>query len=146
MQRRAEAALRTVDIEHLRNKPTHFLSHGEKKRVAIAGALVMEPQVLIIDELTACVDPRHQQEMLCLFDKLNEGGTTIVLSTHDVDLAWQWADRLLVMHKGEIAREVEPNTIFCDEQLLQKTGLCKPLVFDVFEVFEDCTATSRIAY
>ena len=131
--RRVEAALQTVDIEHLRNKPTHFLSHGEKKRVAIAGALVMEPQVLIIDEPTACVDPRHQKEMLNLFDKLNGRGTTILLSTHDVELAWQWADRIIVMHNGQLAREGDPHTVFSDDRLLQTAGLCKPLALEVFD-------------
>lgn len=131
--RRVKAALQTADIEHLRDKPAHFLSHGEKKRVAIAGALVMEPQVLIIDEPTACVDPRHQQEMLNLFDRLHQRGTTIMLSTHDVELAWQWADRILVMHKGALAREGDPYAIFSDDRLLQTTGLCKPLVLEVFD-------------
>ncbi len=133
VQRRVESALLTVDIAHLRDKATHSLSHGEKKRVAIAGALVMEPQVLIIDEPTACVDPRHQQELLDLLDKLNNRGATILLSTHDVELAWQWAGRLLVMHKGAIAREGDPHTVFCDDQLLQTTGLCKPMGLEVFE-------------
>jgi cobalt/nickel transport system ATP-binding protein len=131
--RRVEAALLTVDIEHLRDKATHSLSHGEKKRVAIAGALVMNPEVLIIDEPTACVDPRHQQELLDLFDTLNSRGTTILLSTHDVELAWQWADRLLVMHRGSIAREGDPYTVFSDATLLQTAGLCKPLALEVFE-------------
>ncbi len=133
VRRRVEAALLTADIEHLRDKPTHFLSHGEKKRVAIAGALVMNPSVLIIDEPTACVDPRHQQELLDLFDRLNSRGTTILLSTHDVELAWQWSDKLIVMHKGRIAREGDPHAVFCDEQLLQTAGLCKPLALEVFE-------------
>jgi cobalt/nickel transport system ATP-binding protein len=133
VQRRVEAALQTADIEHLRDKPTHFLSHGEKKRVAIAGALVMEPQVLIIDEPTACVDPRHQMDMLDIFDRLNQKGTAILLSTHDVDLAWQWADRIIVMHNGEVARDGEPCSVFSDGQLLKTAGLCKPLVLELFD-------------
>jgi len=136
VQRRVEAALLTADIEHLRDKPTHFLSHGEKKRVAIAGALVMNPQVLIIDEPTACVDPRHQQELLGLFDMLNSRGTTILLSTHDVELAWRWADRILVMHKGKIEGEGDPLSIFSDEPLLRQAGLYKPLMLEVFEALQ----------
>ena len=133
VQRRVEAALLSVDIEHLRDKATHSLSHGEKKRVAIAGALVMNPEVLIIDEPTACVDPRHQQELLDFFDKLNGRGTTILLSTHDVELAWQWADRILVMHEGKVEREGDPLSVFSDESLLQTTGLYKPIALEVFE-------------
>ncbi len=140
VKRRVDAALLTVDIEHLRDKVTHSLSHGEKKRVAIAGALVMNPEVLIIDEPTACVDPRHQQNLLDLFDKLNSKGTTILLSTHDVELAWQWADRLIVMHKGTIAREGDPYTIFSNEHLTQKTGLCKPLALEVFDALRQQTS------
>ena len=133
VQQRVEAALLSVDIEHLRDKATHSLSHGEKKRVAIAGALVMNPQVLIIDEPTACVDPRHQQELLGLFDRLNSRGTTILLSTHDVELAWQWAHRVVVMHAGSIALDADPVSIFSDMKLLQTTGLCKPIALEVFE-------------
>jgi cobalt/nickel transport system ATP-binding protein len=140
VMRRVEAALLTVDIEHLREKVTHSLSHGEKKRVAIAGALVMKPEVLIIDEPTACVDPQHQQDLLNLFDKLNSRGTTILLSTHDVELAWKWAGRLIVMHKGTIAREGDPHTVFTDEQLMQKTGLCKPLALEVFDALRQQTS------
>jgi cobalt/nickel transport system ATP-binding protein len=133
VQRRVEAALQTVNVAHVRDKPTHFLSHGEKKRVAIAGALAMNPEVLIIDEPTACIDPQHQQELLELFNMLNSRGTTILLSTHDVELAWQWADRIIVMHEGTIEREGSPLSVFSDESLLQKTGLCKPLALEVFE-------------
>ena len=140
VQRRVDTALQTVDIEHLRDKATHALSHGEKKRVAIAGALVMNPEVLIIDEPTACVDPRHQQELLDLFDRLNGSGTTILLSTHDVELAWQWAGRLIVMHKGFIACEGDPHTVFSDEQLMQKIGLCKPLALEVFDALRQQTS------
>jgi len=104
--------------------------------VAIAGALVMNPQVLIIDEPTACVDPRHQQELLGLFDMLNSRGTTILLSTHDVELAWRWADRILVMHKGKIEGEGDPLSIFSDEPLLRQAGLYKPLMLEVFEALQ----------
>jgi cobalt/nickel transport system ATP-binding protein len=139
VRRRVESALHTTDIEHLRDKPTHFLSHGEKKRVAIAGALVMEPQVLIMDEPTACLDPHHQLEMLDLFDKLNQRGATILLSTHDVELAWQWAGRIIVMYKGAVAREGEPHSVFCDMPLLEKTGLSKPLALEVFDAVRQQT-------
>lgn len=131
--RRVQAALQTADIEHLRDKPTHFLSHGEKKRVAIAGALVMEPQVLIIDEPTASIDPRHQQAMLSLFETLSHKGTTILLSTHDVELAWKWAGRILVMHNGTLVHAGDPCSVFSNDQLLQTTGLCKPLVLELFD-------------
>jgi len=130
---RVDSALKTVDIEHLRDKPTHFLSHGEKKRVAIAGSLVMNPQVLIIDEPTACVDPRHQAELLDLFNSISSSGATVLLSTHDVEMAWQWADRLLVMHEGRLVRDAAPEDIFSDSSLLDTAGLGRPLLLEVFE-------------
>jgi len=145
VQQRVAAALKTVDIEHLRDKPTHFLSHGEKKRVAIAGALVMNPRVLIIDEPTACVDPRHQTELLDLFNSISSRGTTVLLSTHDVELAWQWADRLLVMHEGRLIREGDPLEIFFDQSLLATAGLTKPLLLEVFETLRQHTGLQDIA-
>ena len=136
VQQRVDAALKTVDIEHLRNKPTHFLSHGEKKRVAIAGSLIMNPRVLIIDEPTACVDPTHQTELLDLFNSIISSGATVLLSTHDVEMAWQWADRLLIMHEGSLIREGNPLEVFSDQALLAKAGLNKPLLLEVFETLQ----------
>ena len=94
-------------IEELADRPVHRLSFGQRKRVAVAGALAMHPRVLLLDEPTAGLDPAGVEEMLAAVAALEAHGTTVVLSTHDVDLAWRWADEVAlvvdhVVHQGEV--------------------------------------------
>ncbi len=136
VRQRVERGLSIVDIESLREKPTHFLSHGEKKRVAIAGALAMEPHVLVIDEPTACVDPRHQDELLRLLTDVSSRGAAVLISTHDVELAWQWADRILVLHQGRLIADGPPLAVFSDSRIISTAGLSKPLSLEIFETLQ----------
>lgn len=131
--RRVDQALSDTKTEHLRNKPTHFLSYGEKKRVAVAGALVMEPEVVIFDEPTACLDPKQSLQMINHFNDLNQKGTTIILSTHDVETVWAWADQVLVLKEGKLAAGGTPLEIFGDEEVLERTELAKPVVLEIFQ-------------
>ncbi|CAM5357854.1 energy-coupling factor ABC transporter ATP-binding protein [Streptomyces pilosus] len=89
---RVAEALAALDITALADRPTHLLSYGQRKRTAIAGAVAMRPRVLILDEPTAGLDPDGQERLLTTLDGLREGGTTVVMATHDVDLALRWAD------------------------------------------------------
>ncbi|WP_410535960.1 energy-coupling factor ABC transporter ATP-binding protein [Streptomyces sp. KL2] len=89
---RVDEALTALDIGHLADRPTHLLSYGQRKRTAIAGAVAMRPKVLVLDEPTAGLDPDGRERLLATLDGLREGGTTVVMATHDVDLALLWAD------------------------------------------------------
>ncbi|MFI9823313.1 energy-coupling factor ABC transporter ATP-binding protein [Streptomyces sp. NPDC052013] len=89
---RVAEALAALDISALADRPTHLLSYGQRKRTAIAGAVAMRPRVLILDEPTAGLDPDGQERLLATLDRLRAGGTTVVMATHDVDLALRWAD------------------------------------------------------
>ncbi|MER5842895.1 ATP-binding cassette domain-containing protein [Streptomyces prasinus] len=89
---RVAEALAALDITALADRPTHLLSYGQRKRTAIAGAVAMRPRVLILDEPTAGLDPDGQERLLATLAGLREGGTTVVMATHDVDLALRWAD------------------------------------------------------
>ncbi|GGS92228.1 energy-coupling factor ABC transporter ATP-binding protein [Streptomyces chromofuscus] len=89
---RVEEALTALDVARLADRPTHLLSYGQRKRTAIAGAVAMRPRVLILDEPTAGLDPDGQERLLATLDGLRAGGTTVVMATHDVDLALRWAD------------------------------------------------------
>ncbi|MFE2281492.1 energy-coupling factor ABC transporter ATP-binding protein [Streptomyces sp. NPDC059454] len=89
---RVAESLAALDITALADRPTHLLSYGQRKRTAIAGAVAMRPRVLILDEPTAGLDPDGQERLLATLDGLREGGTTVVMATHDVDLALRWAD------------------------------------------------------
>jgi cobalt/nickel transport system ATP-binding protein len=89
---RVAEALAALDITALADRPTHLLSYGQRKRTAIAGAVAMRPRVLILDEPTAGLDPDGQERLLTTLDGLRAAGTTVVMATHDVDLALRWAD------------------------------------------------------
>lgn len=104
---RVEEALEVLSLTDLAERPVHRLSFGQRKRVAVAGALAMHPTVLLLDEPTAGLDPAGAEEMLAAVAALEAHGTTVVLSTHDVDLAWRWADEVAlvvdrVVHQGEV--------------------------------------------
>ncbi|WP_338751429.1 energy-coupling factor ABC transporter ATP-binding protein [Janibacter alittae] len=105
---RVDEALAVLSLGSLADRPVHHLSFGQRKRVAVAGALAMHPEVLLLDEPTAGLDPAGVQEMLAALAALEAHGTTVVLSTHDVDLAWRWAEEVAlvvdrVVHQGEVS-------------------------------------------
>ena len=99
---RVDGALSALGIADLADRPTHLLSFGQKKRVAIAGAVAMAPRLLVLDEPTAGLDPAGVEELLHTLAALHAAGTTPVLSTHDVDLAHRWADEVAVVAHGRV--------------------------------------------
>jgi len=133
VEKRVLQALDSTGITYLKDKPTHFLSYGQKKSVSIADVLAMEPEVIIFDEPTAWLDPKHTAEIMQTFDRINEQGTTIILSTHDIDLAYAWADHIIVMGDGNILGEGLPQEILSDEDFLIKSGLVKPIILEIYE-------------
>ncbi|MBM7614354.1 energy-coupling factor ABC transporter ATP-binding protein [Alkaliphilus hydrothermalis] len=135
VRERVNSALEKANIIDLKNKPTHFLSGGQKKRVAIADILAMEPSVIFLDEPTAFVDPVTSNEIMDFFDELNQEGVTIVLSTHDMDRVYPWADYVYVMNEGSLIGEGPPGEVFMNSETLKKAGLHKPLILEVYEEF-----------
>lgn len=101
---RVHDALAAVGIADLADRPTHRLSFGQRKRVAIAGALAVRPRVLVLDEPTAGLDPAGVEELVVVLEDLQRAGTAVVLSTHDVDLAHRWADDVAVVARGRVRR------------------------------------------
>ncbi|RKO66063.1 energy-coupling factor ABC transporter ATP-binding protein [Desulfofundulus salinus] len=131
--RRVENAMAATEIADLRDRPTHLLSYGQKKRVCLAGVLAMEPSVLICDEPTAGLDPVHAAQVMKLFDRINQQGTTVILATHDVDLAYSWADYVFVMSRGTVVGEGLPEEVFHDERLLKQSDLTRPWLVEIHE-------------
>lgn len=132
VEKRVCEAMTATGITELEKKPTHLLSYGQKKRVSIADILAMEPSVIICDEPTAWLDPKHSQQILELFNRINESGTTIIMSTHDVDIAYTWADYIFVINYGKVVGEGTPEAVFQDESLLRAADLGKPWLVDVY--------------
>ncbi|MFB8771796.1 energy-coupling factor ABC transporter ATP-binding protein [Streptomyces broussonetiae] len=122
---RVAEALAALDITALADRPTHLLSYGQRKRTTIAGAVAMRPRVLILDEPTAGLDPDGQERLLATLDGLRATGTTVVMATHDVDLALRWADDAALLtpsgaHTGPTA------VVLARTDLLQRAGLRLP--------------------
>ncbi|OAT79953.1 energy-coupling factor ABC transporter ATP-binding protein [Desulfotomaculum copahuensis] len=132
VRRRVEEAMQATEITGLKDKPTHLLSYGQKKRVSIADILAMEPAVIICDEPTAWLDPKHAEQVMELFKRINNGGTTVILSTHDVDMAYSWADYIFIMMHGTVIGEGTPEEVFQDGELLFRADLARPRLVETW--------------
>ena len=130
IKKRAEEALRLVKLDEKFWKQSPFeLSGGQKRRVAIAGVLAMGPEVLILDEPTAGLDPRGRDEILDQIRELHDKkGMTIILVSHSMEDIARYADRLIVMNSGEVMYNDTPKNVFEHYQELEKVGLAAPQV------------------
>ncbi|HRY16739.1 MAG: ABC transporter ATP-binding protein [Candidatus Competibacteraceae bacterium] len=130
---RVREALEALRILHLADRATHTLSFGQKKRVAIAGVLAMRPEILVLDEPTAGLDSHGVTHLLGALEQLHEAGATLVFSTHDVELAYAWADDVAVFHDGVVLRQGETVAMLSDRELLRRARLRCPLLLEVAE-------------
>jgi cobalt/nickel transport system ATP-binding protein len=120
---RVALAAELCDVADLLDRPTHALSGGQKSRVALAGVLAMDPDVLLADEMTANLDPWMRRKVFEIFEHLSARGKTIVLATHHVEVAREWADFVAVMDKGRVITSGEPERLFADPTLMARTKL-----------------------
>ena len=120
-----EQALVHFHIKSLRDRAPHRLSGGEKKRVAIASVLVMDPDVLLLDEPVAALDPRSQEHILELMHHWEGAGKTVVTATHDLDLLEETATHCVVLDRGRIVCEGSPGEVLGDRPLLQRANLIR---------------------
>ena len=130
--KRVDEAIRRVGIEELAERPPYCLSLGQKKRAAIAGLLAMEPEIMVCDEPFSGLDPAVAGQFREILDQLKGQGKTLVYSTHDVDLAYGWADEVVVMKEGRIL-DSGPVELLCDEDLMQKASLQLPMLAEMFK-------------
>ncbi|MDD1712930.1 MAG: ATP-binding cassette domain-containing protein [Methanoregulaceae archaeon] len=144
---RVEEALRMVGIEHLRNRVPHHLSGGEKKRVAIAGIIAMEPQVLVLDEPTAGLDPQGVRDLIGLINSLAQKyGMTIIFSTHEVSLVPEVADYLYVMDRGQIVAHGTIEEVFVRQELLTSVRLDVPVLPKLIRTLQENGVDIGMAY
>lgn len=137
VESRVNEALKLMNITGLKDRSPHHLSGGQKKRVAIAGILAMRPEVIVLDEPTAGLDPRAAENIMAVIDKMNhELGITIILSTHDVDMVPLFADRVFIMHHGRIEAQGTAKEIFKQPGLLEHVHLRMPRIACVFELLQ----------
>ena len=115
-----------LDFDEMRDRSPFEISGGQKRRVAIAGVLAMRPQILVLDEPAAGLDPRGREEILSLIEKWHEAGTTIIMVSHSMDDVARYADNIFVLSKGKLVLEGDRRTVFSREDLLLEIGLGLP--------------------
>ena len=126
IQSRVEIALQAVGLSELAHQRPHLLSGGEKRRLAIAGILAMEPRVIVFDEPFSSLDYPGVKQILNHILALHQSGHTILVTTHDLEKIIAHADRLILMHGGKIVRDGMPAEIMCD---VEAFGVRKPCAF-----------------
>lgn len=136
VQRRVDKALDYMNISEFRERPPHYLSGGEKKRVSIADIIAMEPEIIIFDEPTAALDPLNAQMLEEVLQKMGQEGRTILLSTHDVDFAYRWAERVIVFCQGKVIADDTPLRVFQQEEILKRANLKHPVLFDIYDILK----------
>ena len=115
-----------LDESYLERSPLE-LSGGQKRRVAIAGILAMNPDVLVLDEPTAGLDPTGAKAMLDLFVELNRQGKTVIIVTHEMDYVLEYCDLCVVLNKGDIVYEGTPINLFVNDDIMERVGIEPPL-------------------
>ncbi len=132
-QKKAKAALKLVGIdESLYDHSPFDLSGGQKRRIAIAGILALEPKILVLDEPTAGLDPRGSEDMMNLFIDLNkQAHITIILVTHDNEIVYNYADNVVLVSEGKIKYSGDALKLFNDKQLVKEHKLLEPKILDL---------------
>ncbi|ADL07359.1 ATP-binding cassette domain-containing protein [Thermosediminibacter oceani] len=134
IEERVRAALDAVGMQAYRHKPPYHLSYGQKKRVAIAGVLAMVPEIIVMDEPMAYLDPAGQAGVRTILDELHRQGKTLIVATHDVDFAASWAEVIIILKEGRVLAYGGPELLL-DENVVAAAGLRLPLIAQVFHGF-----------
>lgn len=132
-RREVESVIEELEITPFQDRPAHALSGGQKKQVAIADILVMHPEVMILDEPAAALDPKHTKKVQEIIDGLTDKGITVLMATHDIDYAYAWADEIVLMQEGKVIRQGAPAEVCADRTALTEAGLEVPAVLRIYE-------------
>jgi cobalt/nickel transport system ATP-binding protein len=146
VNRLVETAMDQVEVRHLENRPIHRLSHGEMKRVGLAGLIAMRPPLILLDEPFSGLDPASTDHLLGLIRHLNgHHHYTFVIVTHDINIASLIAKRMIVLVDGQIIADGPPKEILTDEQLLRDSRLEPPILTQLFQrILDDPAENDRI--
>ncbi len=121
-----EEVINILDIQNLRKKSLYALSGGEKKLVSIASVLALNPKIIIFDEPTAGLDYSNIKLFKKVLEILKNRGIGLVISTHDINFAWEWAERVIILKDGKVLAEGDTISILSDEKILKESNLEKP--------------------
>lgn len=143
IERRVKQTLEDFGLQDLADRPLHHLSLGQKRRVALAGVMALQPELLLLDEPTAYLDKVQTRNLMLELEQIHAAGTTIVMATHDLDLAYQWADWIFILHQGQLVMEGEAKDIFVHREVLEELQLGVPLLWDVWETLLAGTSSKK---
>ena len=135
--RAVDQMIERLDIGSFVSQPTHALSGGQKKLVSIADILVMDPELVILDEPAAALDPLHSRRVREIVGEMSGRGITVVISTHDMDFAYEWADRVFLMGEGKIRKTGTPQEVFSDLRSLEQSCLKTPTVLEIYRTLTE---------
>jgi len=134
VRERVKDALSAVGMDDYADKPVHNLSYGQKKRVCIAGVLAMRPQVMVLDEPTAGLDVEMRHKLMDILQRLHGEGMTVIMATHDVDLAYSWADDVCILDHGRSVMECPAGELPDKALVLERYGLGVPHVARIYRL------------
>ncbi len=138
VKERVHEALHMVGMQDFARKPIHALSHGQRKRICVAGVLAMEPRVMILDEPTAGLDPMGVHQLMHLLEDLNKNkGITMIMATHMVDLVPLFMSRIAILSKGQVLRCGNSEEVFADSALMEKARLHLPLIAELMNLLKE---------
>ncbi len=127
---RLDQTLLDFSLQDLADRPLHHLSLGQKRRVALAGVMALQPELLLLDEPTAYLDRQQTRHLLAELDRIHTSGTTIVMATHDLDLAYAWADWVIVLHEGQLVLSEQAQQVFTQVDILNQLQLGMPTLLE----------------
>lgn len=134
--RRVKQSMTQMNLTDYEGRAPQYLSGGEKKRVSIADILAMQPEMILLDEPTASLDPENVILLEETLEALSKEGITLAISTHDVDFAYRFAKRAIVFSQGKIIADMDTEEVFGSDKILSQAGLKKPLVYAAAEHLE----------
>ncbi len=144
ISQRVQQVLTQFELTSFAPKPVHQLSLGQKKRVSLAGVMVLQPTLLLLDEPTAYLDPLHTRSLGQTLATIHGEGTTILMATHDLEWVYRWADWVFVMNRGKLILEGTPKDIFAQQELLEKIKLGVPLGFQISSLLDEVNQSTTI--
>ena len=132
VRKKVEEVIDAFCLHELTERSPHELSSGQKKRVCLASILAMEPELLVCDEPTSNLDPWHAKLTMNYLNNLNDEGKTILIATHDVNMAYEWAEYIIILKQGEINCFGNPKDVFSDRQLVEGARLNLPFIVETY--------------
>ncbi len=142
VRKKTDEVIDSFCLHELSERPPHELSAGQKKRVCLASVLAMEPELLVCDEPTSNLDPLNSKLTIDYLNQLNKQGKTILMATHDVNLAYEWANHIVILKEGVVVCQGNPKEVFSKQKLVVNSCLELPFIVEtvsaLFPALKDC--------